>query len=356
MNPKPPLSWNTLLNYTARDWHDLLVPAIALGGTVLAGFLVRDILFRVLRRWQARSTTKVADVLIASLRGPIIIWSLIFGIYFAIESASMPDRLEHYLSKSLFALWIISFTVMATHLAGAFVKHYGGRSGGDMPATSLTKNLAQIAAACIGLSILLHHLGISITPILTALGVGGLAVALALQDTLSNLFGGFYITIAGQVRLGDYIKLNTGEEGYVGDISWRSTTLRMLSSNNVIVPNSKLAQAIVTNYYLPEKRMRISVQVEAGYDSDLDHVERVLLEVARQAAAEVPGIAAGEEPSVRLNPGFGDSALQMQLNVHIDEFAQQFVVQHELRKRIFKRFREEKIDMPYPTRTVFLKQ
>jgi small-conductance mechanosensitive channel len=347
---------DSILNYTVHDWHDLIMPAILLGGTVLAGFVVREILFRVLRRWQKKSTHRVADVLIESLRGPMIIWALIFGIYFAIESSRMPDRLEHVLSKSLFALWIISFTIMATHLAGAIVKYYGGRDGSDMPATSLTKNLAQIAAACIGTGILLHHLGISITPMLTALGVGGLAVALALQDTLSNLFGGFYITIAGQVRLGDYIKLNTGEEGYVTDISWRSTTIRTLGGNFIIVPNSKLAQAIVTNFYLPEKRMGITVQVGVNYDTDPDHVERALLEVAAQAIPEVEGLAPEQTPNVRFAPGFGDSAMQFQLNVDVIEFEQQFRVQHELRKRILKKFREEKIDIPFPTRTVFLKQ
>lgn len=349
-------TWDSILDHTGRDWHQLILPVILLGGTILGGLVIREILFRVLRRWQKKSTHRVAEVLIDSLRGPIIIWSLIFGIYFAIESTSMPNRLEHYLSSSLFGLWIISFTIMATHLAGAIVRYYGGRDGSDMPATSLTKNLAQIAAACIGVAILLHHLGISVTPILTALGVGGLAVALALQDTLSNLFGGFYITIAGQVRLGDYIKLNTNEEGYVTDISWRSTTLRMRSNNFIIVPNSKLAQAIVTNFNLPEKRMTVSVQVGVSYDVDPDHVERVLIDVAKSAIADVSGMAADQAPTVRLSPGFGDSTLDFQLYVTITEFEQQFVVQHELRKRILIRFREEKIDMPFPTRTLYLHQ
>ncbi len=349
-------SSNSLWRYTLSDWHTLILPLVLLVGTLLAGWLVRNILFRMLRQWQRRSSNHIAEILIEALRGPIIIWSLIAGIYFALESASLPPHLDRYLSTSLFALWIISFTVMATHLAGAMVKFSGRRSGGEMPATSLTKNLAQIVVACIGGAILLRHLGISVTPLLTALGVGGLAVALALQDTLGNLFGGFYITIAGQVRLGDYIKLNTGEEGYIADISWRSTTLRTLPNNMIIVPNSKLAQAIVTNYNLPEKRMWLNIQVGVGYDSDPDHVERVLLDVAREAAEQIPGIVSTPDPSVRLIPGFGDSALDFQLNVSINEFSQQYVAQHELRKRILKRFREEKIDMPFPTRTVYLKQ
>ena len=121
----------------------------------------------------------------------------------------------------------------------------------------------------LGILLLLSALDFRITPILTALGVGGLAVALALQDTLSNLFSGFYVAVARQVRLGDYIKLNTGEEGYVTDIGWRSTTIRALGEQlSFSCPNAKLAQAIVTNYYLPEKRMRSSFQVTVSYESD----------------------------------------------------------------------------------------
>jgi small-conductance mechanosensitive channel len=338
-----------------KNWHELIVPALLLISTIGAGFIIRKALFHFLRRWSARSQGHIAEILIDSLRGPIILWSLIFGSYFALESVQLPRRLEQGLSKALFALWIISLTIMATRMAGNLVKFYGRRNGGEMPATSLTKNLAQIATAVIGFSILLHHFGASITPIVTALGVGGLAVALALQDTLGNIFAGFYMTIAGQVRLGDYIKLNTGEEGYVVDISWRSTILRMLSNNMVIVPNAKLAQAVITNYHLPEKRMSISVEMGVGYDSDPDHVERVLLDSARQATADVPQILAEPAPSVRFK-NFGDSALIFQLNVHIEEFTAQYIVQHELRKRILERFREEKIEMPFPIRTVFLKQ
>jgi small-conductance mechanosensitive channel len=113
-------------------------------------------------------------------------------------------------------------------------------------------------------------------------------VALALQDTLSNLFAGFYIAVARQVRLGDYIRLNTGEEGYVTDIGWRSTTIRALSNNMIIIPNSKLGQAIVTNFYLPEKRLGVSIQIGVAYDCDPDQVERVLLEEAQAAAREIP--------------------------------------------------------------------
>jgi small-conductance mechanosensitive channel len=180
-------------------------------------------------------------------------------------------------------------------------------------------------------------------------------VALALQDTLSNLFSGFYVAVARQVRLGDYIKLNTGEEGYVTDIGWRSTTLRALANNFILVPNAKLAQAIVTNFHLPEKRMGSSVQVSVSYDSDIDRVEAILLEVVNRGIREIPGMVADPGPNIQFDPGFGDSGLGFTVNYQITEFAAQFGVRNEMRRRILRRFLQERIEMPFPTRTVYLR-
>ena len=255
----------------------------------------------------------------------------------------------------MLALWILSLTIVSSRLAGGIIRFHGSRIPGALPVTTLTQTLAQLAVVILGVMVLLNLWGISITPILTALGVGGLAVALALQDTLSNLFAGFYMAVAGQVRLGDYIRLNTGEEGYVTDIGWRSTTIRALANNMIIIPNSKLGQAIVTNFYLPGKRVGVSIQIGVAYDSDPDRVERVLLEEAQTGAREIPGMLADPAPGVSFDPGFGDWALSFTLGYSVAEFADQYRVRHELRKRILKRLRQEKIDMPFPTRTVYLR-
>ncbi len=339
--------------------HDplkLVLPACLLLGMLAAGYVMKRLLFRALHRWGERTTSKVDLVLTQSLGGPIMIWSLMLGIYFATETMDLPDRSARLIERTLLILTILSLTLMASRLAGNLIRHYASRAQGAMPVTTLTQNLAQLFIVLVGILILLRHFGVSITPILTAFGVGGLAVALALQDTLSNLFAGFYVSVAGQVRLGDYIKLNTGEEGYVTDISWRSTTIRALANNLIIVPNAKLAQAVVTNYFLPERRMSLLIPVSVSYDSDPDHVERVLLEEAQSAASTITGLLAEPAPMVRFIPGFGDSALNFTLICQVAEFVDQFPVQHELRKRILKRFRTEGIDMPYPTRTVYLRE
>ncbi len=338
--------------------HDplrLVLPACLLVATLAAGYVLKRLLFRALERWGRKTESHVDVVLRRSIGGPIMIWSLMLGIYFATETLDLPDRSTRLIEHTLLILTILSLTIMASRLAGNLIRHYGSRLPGATPVTTLTQNLAQLFIILVGVLILLRHFGVSITPILTAFGVGGLAVALALQDTLSNLFAGFYVSVAGQVRLGDYIKLNTGEEGYVTDISWRSTTIRALANNMIIIPNAKLAQAIVTNYYLPERRMALTIPVSVSYDSDPDHIERVLLEEAAGAAGAVSGLLAEPAPSVRFIPGFGDSAMNFSLNCHVAEFVDQYLVQHELRKRIWKRFRAERIEMPYPTRTVYMR-
>ena len=339
--------------------HDplkLVIPACLLLAALAAGYVLKRLLFRALERWAQRTSSQVDVVLTRSIGGPIMIWSLMLGIYFATEALDLPERSTRLIEHTLLILTILSLTIMASRLAGNLIRHYGSRVPGATPVATLTQNLAQLFIMLVGILILLRHFGVSITPILTAFGVGGLAVALALQDTLSNLFAGFYVSVAGQLRLGDYIKLNTGEEGYVTDISWRSTTIRALANNMIIIPNAKLAQAIVTNYYLPERRMSLLIPISVSYDSDPDHVERVLLEEVERAAGSIAGLLAEPAATVRLIPGFGDSALNFTLICQVAEFVDQFLVQHELRKRIWKRFRAERIEMPYPTRTVYLRQ
>ena len=294
-------------------------------------------------------------MLYEALRGPALIWALILAVHLAVQGSDLPVKFTHPISNGLLVLWIVSLTLMSMRVVGNLVRHYGAQTAGAMPVTTLTQNLAQISVVILGALILLNYFNVSITPMLTALGVGGLAVALALQDTLSNLFGGFYVAVAGQVRLGDYIKLNTGEEGYVTDIGWRSTTIRALANNLIIVPNAKLAQAIVTNYYLPEKRMSASFVVTVGYDCDTDAAEKVLAEVLEEAAGEIPGMLKDPAPSVAFDPGFGESGVGLSANFHVAEFVNQFSVRNELKKRVLRRLRAEGIGIPYPARTVYLR-
>jgi small-conductance mechanosensitive channel len=242
------------------------------------------------------------------------------------------------------------------NLVGRLFRNYVQTSNLPLPTTGLVYGIIKGAILAIGFLVILSVLGISITPLVTALGVGGLAVALALQDTLGNLFSGIHILLEKAIRIGDFVKLETGAEGYVEDITWRTTRVRMLPNNMVIIPNSKLAQSIVTNYYLPEKRMSLLIPIGVSYSSDPDKVERILIEEAKDGAGSIPGLLAEPEPFVRFIPGFGDSSLNFTLICQVAEFTDQYFAQHELRKRIFKRFQAEGIEIQFPQRTVYIRE
>jgi small-conductance mechanosensitive channel len=336
----------------AENPAELVWPVVIFGLTLAVGWLVRWLILKGLRGWVARSQSRAGMIVAEILAGPMTIWVVILAAHVAIQSSNLPARYADRGAEILYFLWMVSVTLMAARVAGKVVRDYGDQVPGALPVTTLSQNLAQIGVLILGAVVVLDHYNYSIKTILTALGIGGLAVALALQDTLSNLFGGFYVAVARQIRLGDYIKLNTGEEGYVSDIGWRATTIRSLNSNMIIVPNLKLSQAIVTNYNLPDKRMAASFPVAVNYRCDADQVERVLFEVARQAITDLPGMLADPAPSIAFDPGFSESSLGFTVSFTVSEFANQFSVRNELKKRIFRRFRQDGIEIALPTRVV----
>ena len=333
----------------------ILIPAIIALSSVSVLLIIRGISFRLLHRWAEKTATKLDDIIIMVLKTPSVYWCVAIGLYTGIAISELPERYVFYLSRTIYVIVILSITIAAANLAGKIFRNYVQKSNLPIPTTGLAYGILKGTILALGLLIILSFLGISITPLITALGVGGLAVALALQDTLANLFAGIHILVEKSIRVGDFIRLETGQEGYVEDITWRTTRVKMLPNNMVVIPNNKLAQSIVTNYYLPEKRMSLSIPVSVSYNSDIDKLERILTEEAKKAVEEISGLLGDPEPAVRFIPGFGESSLDFTLVCHVREFTDQFPVQHELRKRLFKRFKEEGIEIPFPQRTVYLR-
>jgi small-conductance mechanosensitive channel len=325
-------------------------------GSLLIGWLVRRSLLLWLRKWAAKTETTVDDLILSSVKGPSGLWVILLSIRVTLRTSHLGPAFIDYGSKIISVLLVLSITVLIANVLSNFFLQRTRSLQTPLPVTGISQVIVKATVYLLGGLVLLSELGISITPMITALGIGGLAVALALQDTLSNFFSGLHIVVENPIRVGDYIRLSSGEEGYVVDIGWRTTRIRMLPNNMVIIPNQKLAQSIITNYYLPEKKMGISVQIGVSYDCDPDRVEEILTEEAVKGAKEIPGFLPDPPPSARLIPGFGDSALNFSVNCQVAEFTDQFLVQHEMRKRILKRFKKEGIEIPFPTRTVYLKE
>ena len=248
-------------------------------------------------------------------------------------------------------------TYVIAHIIGDLFKSWGTKFGPQTKqAFSLGQFFLKLAILTIGILVVLGTLGIEITPILASLGIAALAIALALQPTLSNLFAGFYIIADKPIRVGDYIRLESGQEGYVEDIGWRCVRIRMLPNNIVIIPNQKLAESVVINYYYPEEKIALLLEIGVSYEDDPVKVEKILVAEAVQASFEIDGMVTAYEmrPFIRFMPGYKDFSLNFTLICQVREFVDQYYVQHELRKRIWARFEKEGITIPFPIRTLHL--
>jgi small-conductance mechanosensitive channel len=323
--------------------------------TLLASWLAGHLLGRTaimrLPRWLPQRQQALVTTAAQVLRRRLPWWSLLIGVWIAAGYWPLTAEGRLLVERAVFVLGGVSVILAVAAVAAQAVDVYGAAIAPALPVSSLTRNIAWGVVATVGLLVILNGLGLSITPMLTALGVGGLAVALALQEPLANFFAGVFITLAGQIRLGDYIKLDSGQEGYVADFSWRSTRLRMLPNNLVVVPNAKLAQAIVINHHLPSQDLAVLVEVGVDYSSDLAQVERVVMDTGRHVMAEVPGGVAEFEPFIRYHT-FGESSIDFTVILRAKEFVDQYLVKHEFIKRLHARFSQEGIVIPFPIRTL----
>ena len=240
---------------------EVLLPLGIFVVVLSAGYVLRRYLLARLSRWARTKDFRTGDVVLSAVRTPFIVLCIMLGVYAALQFSNLPKALVGKADQGLSILAVFAVALVAANILTGFARIRAERIDSVLPVTSLTENVIRIVVYGVAGLIILNGLGISIAPILATLGVGGLAVALALKDTLSNFFAGFHIIATKQIRVGDYLKLSSQEEGYVNDISWRTTKIRTLAGNLVLVPNAKLTELIVTNCSQPEKDMAVLVEL-----------------------------------------------------------------------------------------------
>ncbi|MEK7210924.1 MAG: mechanosensitive ion channel family protein [Candidatus Binatota bacterium] len=324
----------------------VVLPLLLLA-TVIVAYLINAATLRLLRRAMPQLAAGSDNRFYRLLRGYFFPFLIVSGLLIVVDVAPLPSKLLRMADRllALSGLVLLIFllgkaTLLILRNIGARYEAMGNIQG---PIEALTK----IILIAVGGMIILDNLGISLTPIITTLGVGSLAVAIALQDTLGNFFAGLYLKADRPIEMGHYVRLESGQEGFVDRMGWRSTQIRTLQNNIIVVPNSKMAQSIITNFDLPEERMALLIPVGVSYESDPQRVEEVLLDEAKKAVGEVEGLLGYPEPNVRFIPGFGDFSMNFTLTCYVRKFTDQFLVQHEVRKRIFSRFKKEGIPIPF---------
>jgi small-conductance mechanosensitive channel len=290
---------------------------------------------------------ELSEVLARSLPRPagiaVFLVAVAAGVRFLPLGPLHMTEAHRFLAVALCILGV----VVAVRITLRAIDAYGRSNPQLKSSAGIGKAITWVVGLAVIAALVSDALGVSLAPALTALGVGSLAVALALQDTLSNFFSGVYLVVDKPVRPGDFIRVDPTFEGYVESIGWRSTHLRTLANNLVILPNAVLSKSVITNYSLPTSNVATTVRIDVAFDADLDKVEDALADEAKRAL-DLPGMADVPAPSVVMSPGFVDGAVGFTVAFHVRSFADQSAVQPALRKRIAARLKKEGIALSTP--------
>jgi small-conductance mechanosensitive channel len=314
--------------------------------------------FSWLQIMSKKTSTELDDVLIDALDWPLTILIFVSGILVVpkiVAGSALPDNISIYMSHGLKAAIIVAGIFFVNTFLLGLVKIYSVRVEIFRIASGFTQVLVRSLVFSFGALILLDSFGVSITPILASLGVGSLAVALALQPTLENVISGLQILGDRPILPGQFVKLETGEEGYVEKIGWRSTWIRQLANNMVIVPNKQIVNSRVLNYYYPDKELAVLVEVGVHYSSDLKKVEQITCDVGKDVLGRVTGGVPSFSPFIRFHT-FSDSSINFTVILRGKEFVDNYLIKHEFIKALQERYMKEGIVIPYPIRAINTEQ
>ncbi len=327
---------------------------VVVGGTVLVAIVM--LVFRILvlgrmRKYTDRSRFSIDSIVVRAAGPPI---NLLILVALMLIATYLMIEVDLYSGKQLSDIKLAAqiITVVATVLfIDRFVRGlivcYSETSVAVQNSKGVILGLTRGLVVGVGVLVLLGTMGVSVTPIIASLGISSLAVALALQPTLENFFSGVQLVLDKPIRVGDYIELSSGEQGFVERIGWRTTWIKMLQNNTVIIPNSELSKSRLINYFYPEKELSVPVDVGVHYSSDLEHVERVTLEVARETLLEHEWGVETYEPKF-FYTAFDSSSINVTVILRAKEYFNRFWVRSAFIKKLHKRYAEEGIVIPFP--------
>jgi len=318
---------------------------------------IKKIVFGRIEKFASRTSSRLDDILLGALNFPLVLLIFVSGAFIVEKVAPIltDSDLSRLIVVVLKTATIVAIVLFLDRFFNNLIQVYSRKVDILKTSGGVARGFIRIIVMVLGLLILLDSFGVSITPILASLGIGSLAVALALQPTLENFFSGIQIVIDKPVKVGQFIKLDSGEEGYVEKVGWRSTWVRMLPNNVVVVPNKVLVSSKILNYYYPDTELAVLVQVGVHYESDLKKVEKVTCEVGKEVMKEVKGGVPEFDPFIRYHT-FNDFSIDFTVILRAKEFVDNYMIKHEFIKRLHERYAKEGIVIPYPIRAVNYEQ
>ncbi len=314
-------------------------------------FGIKSFIFHRIKKWGEKTKTRWDIMLLRTLNAPLNLVIVSIGFFLIQTLLPLSVSVDNALSVVQKILIILAVFIFIDHFVLHLIRRFGKRMGALDLSGGIVQTLIRLVIFSLALLIILDSLGISITPLIASIGIGSLAVALGLQETLVNLFAGVYIIADQPIRTGDFIRLETGEEGYVTEIGWRNTRIRTLPNTMVIAPNNKIISSTIRNFYLPDKEIAVLVEVSVDYASDLAKVERVTKEVGKEIHQKVQGTVKSFEPFIRFHT-FAESSINFTVVLRANEFTDQYLIKHEFMKALHDRYQKENIIFPFPMRVL----
>ncbi|MEZ5046713.1 MAG: mechanosensitive ion channel family protein [Chitinophagaceae bacterium] len=324
---------------------------LPLGIALFVGIALKFILTKILARLSKKTKWKSDDLIVDVFKRWIIFWCLLIAILSFIDQLGIAEKQFWWIENTLKAIFIFTISMALSKIFGGMTKISASQKDSAIPESSILSNIVIFITYVIGLIFILQEYDIKITPILTALGVGGLAVALALQETLSNLFAGIQILSSGKTNIGDFIELENGKKGFIRDITWRNTTIETFSNNIVVIPNQKLNSSIIENFDIQNNYITNYIEVGVAYTSNLEHVETVCKDIVQNIMQKTEGAVADYKPSIVFT-NFGDSSIQVRVYYQVISYSNNLPIRSLLVKNIHSRFAQEGIEIPFPIRTI----
>lgn len=333
---------------------------IALIYLILSFSLIRFgafILERVILKITVKTKTDLDDLIIEKLKNPITIIVLLVGFKIALSQLSFSNNLMKIFSMSIISILIATIAYVIYSLFDLIFKRAWKRvvrktkTKANDALIQLTQGTIKVVLIILTIIYLLSYWGIEIGPLLAGVGIGGVAIAFALQASLSNIFGGISIILDKTIRVGDWIKLDDGTVGIIQKIGLRSTKLKTFDNEILFIPNSKLSDSKIQNIAMPEPKARVVIPFGVAYGSDINKVKKIVEKEIRK----ITNFIEDPEPSVKFLE-MGDSALNFKAFFFVKSFQDRFNAIDEANTKIYNALNKAKIEIPYPQMDIHMKK
>jgi len=351
-------SITSLLGQASGTYTDYVTFAVLLVAALAVALLVGKAINFGKHRLATKSSTNLDDIMLESVKGPIQAGIMLVALYIGMAYLPLLDPYAAEMNTAFAIIFPFYLAYFASRIVGGVIQWYGTdiaaktESKVDDQFLPIVKKAAYGAIFGIMIVVMLSQLGIRVETVIAAMGIGGLAVALALQPTLSNFFSGVHMVLDRPIRIGDYVELDTLDKGTVIDIGWRSTKIRTYANNIIVIPNTKLADSKIVNYSIPDPSVGFFVDCGVAYDTDLDKAEKVALETAKEIMASHNGDESFT-PFVRFRE-FGSSSINFRTVMRVKTLGDSYLSIHEFIKKLKKAFDREGIEIAFPQMDVHL--